>query len=59
MKSDKLVGMGYLKNDINDDGKRNLTLKGAFIITWKSVFPGKKIFNALDQSYSRKLLKNA
>lgn len=57
--SDELVKMGYCREDIDDDGKRSLTLKGAFIFTWKNVFPIKQIYDALDQSYSRKMLNNA
>lgn len=57
--SDILVQKGYCKPEIDDSGKRSLTLKGAYVITWRSVFPGKKIRNALDKLYSNKLLKNA
>jgi len=56
--SDKLVELGYCKNAIDSDGKRALTLKGAFILTWKSVFPGKYIYDKVDQSYSKKILNN-
>ena len=57
--SDDLVRLGYLKSDIDAEGKRRLTLKGAFLITWRSIFPGRRIFDALDRSHSRKILKNA
>lgn len=59
MESDDLVKKGYCKDEIDKEGKRPLTLKGACLITWKSVFPGNKIMNWLNGSYARKLLKNA
>ncbi|MBL1261384.1 MAG: hypothetical protein COB33_012735 [Thiotrichaceae bacterium] len=54
--SDELVALGYCKEAIDFEGKRNLTLKGAFAFTWKNVFPGKGIYDKLDQDYSHKLL---
>lgn len=59
MESDDLVKKGYCKDEIDQDGKRPLTIKGAYLITWKSVFPGNKILNWLNGAYARKLLKNA
>ncbi|VAW89842.1 hypothetical protein MNBD_GAMMA17-197 [hydrothermal vent metagenome] len=57
--SDELVYLGYCKESIDLEGKRSLTLKGAFIFTWKNIFPGKGIYDKLDQAYSQKLLINS
>ncbi len=57
--SDELVSLGYCREPIDSDGKRGLTLKGAFIFTWKNIFPGKGICDKLDQAYSQKLLINS
>ncbi len=56
--SDMLVIFGYCDPYI-DDGKRALTMKGAYLLTWKSLFPGKKINALLDKAYSKKVLNNA
>lgn len=58
MESDDLVSKGYCNEDIDEEGKRSLTLKGAYLITWKSVFPGNKFMNWSNASHARKLLKN-
>jgi len=55
--SDDLVRKGYCKEAIDDEGKRSLTLKGAYLITWKSIFPGSIFMNWSNASYARKLLK--
>ncbi len=57
--SDILVEKGYCLPEIDSEGKRRLTLKGAYLITWRSVFPGKKIQAAIERLYSNRLLKNA
>ena len=57
--SDILVEKGYCQEPIDRDGRRALTLKGAYLITWRSVFPGNKIRNMFDLSLSKSLLKNA
>ena len=59
MESDDLVSKGYCKEEIDEEGKRLLTLKGAYLITWKSVFPGNKFMNWSNASQARKLLNNA
>jgi len=57
--SDELVKLGYCKSATDSDGKRSLTFKGACVFTWKNTFPGKNIYDKLDQDYSQKLLINA
>ncbi len=57
--SDALVYLGYCKEPIDLEGKRSLTLKGAFIFTWKNIFPGKGIYDKLGQAYAKKLLINS
>ncbi len=59
MESDDLVSKGYCNEKVDEEGKRSLTLKGAYLITWKSVFPGNKFMNWSNASYARRLLKNA
>jgi hypothetical protein len=54
--SDTLVEMGLLKSNINDDGKRALTLKGAIAMTYRSVNPGKKIWGRLNEKRAQGLL---
>ncbi len=56
--SDELVNLGYCQRAIDLEGKRSLTLKGACVFTWKNTFPGKGIYDKLDQAYSQKLLLN-
>jgi len=56
--SDELVDLGYCKPPVDSEGKRSLTFKGACVFTWKNTFPGKGIYDRLDQAYSRKLLVN-
>ncbi len=57
--SDVLVSKGYCNDEIDGEGKRSLTFKGACILTWKSAFPGKNILNIVNLAYAKKLLKNA
>lgn len=57
--SDMLVEKGYCNEPVDQEGKRTLTFKGAYLMTWRSVFPGNKIKNWLDRSTAHKLLKNA
>ena len=56
---DELVRLGYCRPEIDRDGRRSLALKGAFLLTWKSVFPANKIVDYLDRKHSRDLLKRA
>ena len=45
--SDALLAKGLVKPEIDPDGKRSLTLYGAFVMTWRSVWPGRVIVLAL------------
>lgn len=45
--SDALLDKGLVKPEIDADGKRSLTLCGAFVMTWRSVWPGRAIVAAL------------
>jgi hypothetical protein len=56
--SDELVKRGYCYNEIDTEGKRSLTWKGAYLLTWRSVFPGSRIRDYIDRSYARNMLKN-
>lgn len=59
IESDALVKRGICHPDIDTDGKRSLTLKGAYMLTWASVFPGKPLKDRLDQYLSCRLLERA
>lgn len=54
VESDALLEKGIVEPDIDEDGKRRLTLYGAFVLTYKSVPPGKKIYTATFQSKMRR-----
>lgn len=54
--SDELVQLGYCKPEIDSQGRRALTLKGALFLTWKNALPGKWIFDLLEQRHTRLLL---
>lgn len=56
--SDILVEKGYCNEPVDQDGKRTLTFKGAYLMTWRSVFPGNKVKKWLDRSTAQKLLNN-
>lgn len=56
--SDTLVDMGLLRSNIDDDGKRALTFKGAIAMTYRSVNPGKKIWGRLNEKRAQGLLSN-
>jgi len=40
-------------------GNRRLTIKGALLMTWKSVWPVKQILNRSDIAYSKRAIENA
>lgn len=54
--ADILVEKGYCKPEIDSEGKRSLTWKGACLLAWVSVFPGNKLKNRNDLNYAKKLL---
>ncbi len=55
--SDEMVKRGYCNSLIDPDGKRSLTWKGAYLLTWRSVFPGSWIKNLAERSYAARILK--
>lgn len=57
--SDAMVEKGVVKSEIDSDGKRALTLYGAFIVTWRSIFPGKNILARVTGQNSRRALERA
>lgn len=54
--SDLLVDLGYCHREVDRDGKRAPTIKGAYLMTWRRIFPGKKLQEAIDFGYSKRLL---
>ena len=52
--SDALLDKGLVKPEIDADGKRSLTLYGAFVMTWRSVWPGRAIVAALKRRGARR-----
>jgi len=54
--SDTLLHMGLLREDIDENGHRNLTLLGAFVLTVRTVFPGKNIVRYLTDKAGKRML---
>ena len=54
--SDALTSMGFLKEPIDAEGWRSLTLAGALSMTWRSVPPGSKIVGYFKKKRQEKLL---
>jgi len=54
--SDELARLGYCHAEIDDNGRRALTLKGALLLTWKNAIPGKLILALMEQRSTRNLL---
>ena len=57
--SDLLLAKGLLKPEVDTNGKRSLTLHGAFAMTWRSVWPGRVIHAAVGRWRRRRLLGQA
>jgi len=57
--SDSLVIKNYCYKAVDADGNRSLTWKGAFLLTWKSLFPGRLMQQYRDKYYADKLLRKA
>lgn len=57
--SDHLVAQGYCLPAIGPGGRRALTLKGACLLTWRSIFPGKRLLEARDRREAARLLARA
>lgn len=55
--ADELLRLGFCLEPVDADGKRSLTLAGAYRLTWKSVFPGKQIQNWRDLRRARAVLR--
>ena len=56
--SDALLGMGIVKDEIDENGKRSLTLPGAFAMTFRSVSPGKNIWGYIKEKKAEKFVGN-
>ncbi len=59
LESDELVSKGILKPEIDDEGKRALTLYGAICLTYRAISPGRNIFGYLSERESKKMLSSA
>lgn len=59
MESDHMVELGYCHPQVDADGRRRLTLKGAYLLTWRSITPGKPLVDWLDKRRSGRLLAAA
>jgi hypothetical protein len=57
--SDLLVEMGYCFPQVDAEGRRALTLKGAYLLSWRSIFPGKGLKGWLDRQHAARLLAQA
>lgn len=57
--SDLLVEMGYCHPQVDAEGRRALTLKGAYLLSWRAIFPGKGLTGWLDRQRSARLLAQA
>jgi hypothetical protein len=55
--SDALVDKGFAQRDINSDGKRSLTLYGAFALTCRSVPPGRYILGFITERRAEAALR--
>lgn len=51
--SEVLVQLGYCRAVVNADGRRSLTLKGAYWMSWKLLFPGKQLQTWLNKRYAQ------
>lgn len=56
--SDTLLAKGLVKPEIDADGKRPLTLYGAFVMTWRSVWPGRVVAVAAKRRLARRWLRS-
>lgn len=57
--SDLLVEMGYCHPQVDAEGRRALTLKGAYLLSWRSIFPGKGLKRWLDRQHAARMLAQA
>jgi len=56
--SDPLLAKGIVNTAIDLDGKRSLTLLGAFALTYRSVPPGKNIWGYITEKRAERVLKD-
>ncbi len=56
--SDELLNLGFVNETIDEQGKRSLTLLGAFGMTFRSVSPGLRIFSYFNQRQARQMLES-
>ena len=54
--SDELLKKGFVKENIDENGKRSLTLLGAFSMTIRSIAPWKIILGYINEREAKKLL---
>ena len=54
--SDELVKLGYCQAAIDEAGRRSLTVKGAYLLSWKLLFPGNVIKGWSDRWYKHQML---
>lgn len=55
--SDALLAKGLLHPEIDESGKRALTLRGALTLTWRAVFPGVRIWGYITARRGQRLLQ--
>lgn len=56
--SDALLQKGFIHPEIDEEGKRKLTLRGAAFMTYLAVAPGKNIWGYVTERRANKALKN-
>lgn len=54
--SDELAQKGIVKREIDEDGKRALTLYGAIYLTYRAISPGKNIVGYITKRQAKKVL---
>ena len=56
--SDELLRLGLVKHKIDENGRRSLTLKGAFLMTFRIASPCKNLFEYISNKEAKKYYKN-
>ena len=57
--SDLQMQLGYCHPEVDADGRRPLTLKGAYLLSWRSIFPGRNLRGWREKPRSARLLQDA
>lgn len=57
--SDLMTRLGYCHPEVDADGRRPLTLKGAYLLSWRSIFPGRTLRGWREKQHSARLLADA